>query len=280
MSDTTVLIDGLAFPEGARWRGDSLFLSDMHADQVLRVTLDGVIEVIASVERPSGLGWLPDGRLLVVSMGTRIIWRLEPDGRLVEHADCSSAAPYEINDMVVDRHGRAFIGQFGYDAVGRAPRRSAPVVRADPDGTVHTFGDVMMANGLVVSRDDRVLIVAETYSERLTAFDVGADGTLTNQRVWAEFKGALDGICMDEQGAIWVATLDGMSFARVLEHGAVTDVVTTDGRRAFSCALGGPDGRTLFMLTSAGSTARDIAPTERLGQVETATVTIGGCERP
>lgn len=191
MAEIETLVDGRAFLEGPRWRDGALFVSDMHAHEVLRVTADGAAEVVAEVSgSPSALGWLPDGHMLIVSMDDRKLLRLE-DGAVTEAADCSTVAPNEINDMVVDRHGHAFISQFGFDFHGGEKLRAAPVLRVDPDGSVHEVSDgLRMANGMVVTSDGRTLVVAESAGRRLVGFDLAADGSLSNQRVWADLRRA------------------------------------------------------------------------------------------
>src|SRR5262249_54161988 len=157
------------------------------------------------------------------AMDERKLYRREPDGSFVEHADCRSLAPFPINDMVTDSRGRAYVGQFGYDRRGKAPVLRAPLLRVDPDGTVQaTYSSLLYGNGIVMTPDDRTLIVAEHEGGCLTAFDVDDDGTLSRGRVWAELTSSKpDGICLDQEGAIWVACF-GDRFARVLEGGRVT----------------------------------------------------------
>ncbi len=194
--------------EDADGRG-ALYVSDMHAHEVLRVEPDGSTTVVAALgAAPSGLGWLPDGRMLIVSMDDRRVLRVEPDGTLTEAADCSSLAPNEINDMVVDRHGHAFVSQFGSDFHGGEPLVAAPVLRVDPGGSVYPATDgLRMANGMVITADGRTLVAAESAGRCLTAFDLADDGTLTNQRRWADLPEGdyPDGICIDAEDAIWIA---------------------------------------------------------------------------
>jgi len=253
------LVEGRAFLEGPRWRTGpdgqgALYVSDMHAHEVLRIGVDGSVTVLAALAAaPSGLGWLPDGRMLVVSMNDRRLLRLELDGTLAEAADCSALASHEINDMVVDRHGHAFISQFGSDFHAGEAMVASPVLRADPDGSVRAASDgLRMANGMVITADGRTLIVAESAGRRLVGFDLADDGTLTNQRVWSDLPEGdyPDGICIDAEDAVWVAGPASDRFVRVLHGGEVTDVVEVPGRHAIACAIGGADGHTLFMCTS------------------------------
>ena len=247
------LIDGRAFLEGPRWHDGALWVSDMHAHEVLRVSIDGDVEVIAALDTPpSGLGWLPDGRMLIVSMDDRRVLRRE-NGSIVEHADCRDFAPHEINDLVVDGPGHAFLSQFGYDHHAGAKLQRAPVLRIDPDGSVHEATDPLrMANGMVITADGKTLVIAESAGRRLMGYDLDGDGSLSNERVWADLPEMdyPDGICIDAEDAVWCAGPASDRFVRVREGGEVLDVVECPGRHAIACAIGGPDGHTLFGCTS------------------------------
>jgi sugar lactone lactonase YvrE len=273
------LLGGRAFLEGPRWRDGALYVSDMHAHEVLRVTTDGAVDVLAELDgsAPSGLGWLPDGSMLIVSMDERRVLRRDADGTLREHADASGIAPHEINDMVVDQHGHAFISQFGYDHHGGGDPKSAPVLRIDPDGSVHTVTEPMrMANGMVITADGATLVVAESAGRRLVGFDLAADGALSNRRVWADLPEGdyPDGICIDAEDGVWIAGPASDRFVRVLEGGEVTDVIPVPGRHAIACALGGNDGRTLFCCTSPTHGQPDQSRAERGARVEMVTVSV------
>jgi sugar lactone lactonase YvrE len=277
----TELATGFGFVEGPRWHDDRLFVSDMGSKQVLTVDLDGRVEEVCVVDgRPSGIGWLPDGRMLVVSMNDRRILRREPDGTLVEHADLSSVASAPCNDMVVDGRGNAYVGNPGYDMRNPpSPLPAAELVLARPDGAVEVVDrDVLFPNGPAVSPDGRTLIVAETMGQRLTAFDVGDDGALSNRRTYAELPGrAPDGIALDAEGAVWVADATGSACVRVREGGQITDVVDT-GRGCFACALGGPGRTTLFLLTGEGFSGD--AMRRRAGSIEVLEVAVPGAGLP
>ena len=266
---TQVLADGFAFLEGPRWHDGRLFVSDMHDGRVFAVHDGSTIETIAIVpNRPSGLGWLPDGRLLVVSMTDRRLLRLE-NGVLHEHANLSEIATFHANDMVVDRHGRAYVGNFGFDFQGGETLKPAVLALVHPDGRVERAADgLAFPNGTVITPDGRTLVVAESFGRCLTAFDVAADGSLSRRRLWADTKPAVpDGICLDGEGAIWIASPITREFVRFREGGEVTHRIPTT-QQAVACALGGADGQTLFLLTS-GSIERDECRAQRNARIET-----------
>ena len=275
---TEVVLDGLAFPEGPRWHEGRLWFSDMHAHAVLAVDPStGGAETIVEVPAcPSGLGWLPDGTLLVVSMEDRRLMRFDGE-KLHEHADLSPWATFHCNDMVVDAVGRAYVGNFGLDLHMRADPRPATMVRVDPDGTAQPAAtDLQFPNGTVITPDGRTLIVGESFAGRLTAFDVADDGSLSSRRVWAQLDGAVpDGICLDAEGAIWVASPLSNEVLRVREGGEVTQRVALD-RGAFACMLG---GTTLFICTSHSSDPVESAK-QRSGRIEAISVEVAGAGYP
>jgi sugar lactone lactonase YvrE len=244
---------GLTFPEAPRWHDGTLWLSDMHAHAVLRLGPDGTLTTVAEVPGcPSGLGFLPDGRMLVVSMHDRRVMRLDPDG-LHPHADLSELAPWHCNDMAVDVNGRAYVGNFGDDSAPPAPPAPTVLIAVEPDGRARVVADeLMFPNGIAVSDGGTTLIVAETRSVpgRLSAFSILPDGTLADRRVLAGFAaGELpDGIVLDAAGGIWVAMPFSGEVVRVSPAGAVTERIKVDS--AYAVALGGPDGRDLFVCTA------------------------------
>jgi sugar lactone lactonase YvrE len=263
MSEPTTIVEGRHFLEAPRWREDRIWFSDFYGHQVFSVREDGSdLRVEADVPgQPAGLGWLPDGRLLVVSMTDKRVLRREHDGSLVTHADLSGHAAGLCNDMSVDDQGRAYVGNFGFDLMSGAPLAPTSLHRVDPDGTVtEVADDLWFPNGSVIT-DAGTFIVAETFGERLTAFDLTDAGELVNRRVWAEFGPlpssremaevlsavtlAGDGICLDPEGAVWVADATGDRLVRVVEGGAITAEVKP-GTPVYACVLGGADGRTLF----------------------------------
>ncbi len=277
------LLDGLTFPEAPRWRDGRLWFSDFYTHRVLTVTPDGTAKTIVEIpQRPSGLGWTPDGTLLVVSMLDRLVLKLRmDDGTLRVHADLSAVATGPCNDMVVDGEGRAYVGNFGYDRHKGEPPRTTCLARVDPDGRVSRAAeDLFFPNGTVITPDGRTLIIGETQAHRLTAFDVAPDGTLDNRRVWASLDESVlpDGMCLDAEGAIWVSDARGPALLRVREGGRVEDIISTGGRYAFACMLGGADRRTLFVCTSTGS--GPAMADKRDGAIETVRVDVPGAGLP
>jgi sugar lactone lactonase YvrE len=268
----TSLVSKRAFLEGPRWHDGVLYVSDMHGDVVLSVTEGGDVSNVVDVEQPSGLGWLPDGSLLISSMTRRAVMRYDGSG-LTLHADLSSLASYEINDMCVDRHGHAFVGQFGYDMRGGAAPAAAPLLRVDPDGSAHEVADgLRMANGMVITADHSTLLVAESWGKCITAFDLASDGSLSNQRVWADLPDYPDGIAIDAADGVWVASPVSDRFIYVVEGGQVERTVDTPGRHAIACAVGGADGGTLFMITATTHGERVESQTAMTAAVETAVI--------
>jgi sugar lactone lactonase YvrE len=269
---TTVLIDDLGFPEAPRWHGDRLWFSDF-ADRVVRsATASGDAAVELELDdSPSGLGWGPDGELLVVSMTRRALLRVR-DGVPRVHADLAAHTRFRANDLVVDAAGRGYVSSFGFDLERGAAPQPTDLLRVDPDGSVHVAAPgVVFPNGMVLSPDGATLVVAETYGARLTAFDVSADGALSGRRVFAELPGiAPDGICLDAEGQVWVATARTAEVLRVRDGGDVTArVAVGSGSLSYACALGGPDGRTLFVCT-----APTWRPGPRAGRIEVAHVAV------
>ena len=265
------LLAGLAFAEAPRWHDGALWFSDFYTHRVQRLDVaSGQASTVCEVPgQPSGLGWLPDGRLLVVSMTDRRLLRLERDGTLALHADLSRLASSHCNDMAVDAAGRAWVGNFGYDLLAGAPPAPAELLRVDPDGRAEVAArELRFPNGCVVTPDGATLIVAETGAKRLTAFDLDpAEGRLSRRRVWADL-GALrpDGICLDAEGAVWCAALRANACVRVREGGEVLQRIATEDP-CIACALGGADGHSLFVVTGhvAGAAQALAARSGRIG---------------
>ena len=267
MREISTVLSDLSYLECPRWHEDRIWVSDFYTHQVLSAREDGSdLRQEAHVPgQPSGLGWLPDGRLLVVSQHDQRLLRREPDGSLVTHADLSAHVTGEPNDMVVDQQGRALVGNFGFDLFVGAPIAPTSVLKVDPDGTVTQLADdLWFPNGSVIT-DDGVYIVSETFGNRLSAFDVQADGSLANRRVWASFGDlpntsdltaalgqlavAPDGCGLDAEGALWVADALHGRVLRIREGGEVLEELPV-GTGVFACMLGGHDGRTLFLCAA------------------------------
>ena len=248
---TQILLEGLLFPECPRWHEGKLWFSDADSKKVMTIDLDENQETIVEMQNsPSGLGWTPDNKLLVVSMQDQRLFMLDND-ELTEVADLSNFATYSCNDMVVDKQGRAYIGYFGFDWAIGAPFVPAEVILVTPDGKARVVAENMaFPNGSVITPDDRTLIVAETFAARLTAFTIQEDGSLSERRVWAQLRsGVPDGICLDEEGAIWMAAPGIGKVLRVLEGGTVSHKVKVS-TQAYACMLGGPNRTTLYVTTS------------------------------
>ena len=269
---------GLCFGEGPRWRDGELWLSDMHDHRVLRLDSGGGTHTVVEVpNRPSGLGWLPDGDLLVVSMTDQRVLRF--DGyRLQVHADLHTLASGHCNDMVVAAGGRAYVGNFGFDLHGGGSQRTAELIAVEIDGQARVVArDLVFPNGTIITPDHRTLVIAESFASRLTAFDIDTQGNLNNRRIWAELPTGVvpDGICLDALGGIWVASPTTNECIRLEAGGVVTHRVSTD-RGAYACMLG---GQTLFILTS-GSSHPDECRKHRSGQVLVAPAPAPGAGLP
>jgi len=284
------LLGDLTFPEGPRWHDGRLYVSDFYDHRVLALAPDAAAEVVCEVPgQPSGLGFAPDGALLVVSMTDRRLLRREPDGTLREVADLSAHAPFHCNDMCVDAAGRAYVGNFGSDPA-REPFAPTALLRVDPDGAVAVAApDLLFPNGAVIAPGG-TLLVAETFAFRISAFDVDAEGDLSGRRIWAAFGAepahdldaalatraiAPDGICLDAEGALWVADALGAGAHRVREGGEVLETVDAGAATVYAVALGGADGRTLHLCCGPRLDGPDPA-TVRHGAIATVRVEVPG----
>lgn len=267
-----LLADGFCFGEGPRWFEGLLWFSDMLGEAVHTVTLGGAVTTLPLPGRtPSGLGFTPDGSLLIVSAEDRAVLRY--DGETVTPvADLTGTVPASLGDMVVDDTGRAFIGSQAFDG--------GVIVRLDPDDSVTVVADNLdFPNGMVITPDRR-LIVAESVGRRLTAFGIDDDGVLTDRRTFADnLDGPPDGIALDADGGVWAAMTLAHQFERITAGGAVTDRIDIGERTAIACTLGGPQLRTLFLLSSTDAYPARLIGT-RLSRVDTVTVDIPGAGRP
>lgn len=287
MNETTDFVTGLTFSEGPRFYNGYFWFSDFFSKRVLKAGIDsGEVETVCQLDdQPSGLGWLPDGRLLVVSMLNRKVYCLENNGELTEHADLNPIATYHCNDMLVDKAGRAYVGNFGGNLSALAKKYgretlknmelpTAVIACIEPDGNVKVVAENMVfPNGTVLTNNGKTMVIAETYGNRLTAFDVEDDGTLVNRRVWAQFENIYpDGICIDSEGAIWVSNPIESMVYRVKEGGEITDKVQTS-QYCYAVALGGKEGRTLYCCTAQTSDPVD-AVHLKSGKIETIEVDV------
>jgi sugar lactone lactonase YvrE len=282
-------LSGLYFGECPRWHDGRLWYSDFFDHTVFSISAEGDrrVEVDLGEGEPAGLGWLPDGRLLINSRLDRVILRREPDGSLVRHGDLTPWATWHANDMVVADNGQAYAGNFGFDldglydgSVKSSEIRSTSLIRVDPDGTSsEAADDLAFPNGTVITDDGGTLIIAESMGGQLSAFDRLSDGTLTNRRVWASLEGvAPDGICLCADGTVWVANAGGSECVRVAEGGEIVErVITSQG--CFACMLGGDDRLTLYLVTAASSDAAK-ARAARNGALEQVRTSVPGAGRP
>ena len=291
-----VFLTGLYFGEAPRWRDGRLWFSDFFDHAVKSVSLKGDVRTELQIEdQPSGLGWTPDGELLVVSMTRRQLLRRSLEGCVHIHADLSQIATCHCNDMVVDAQGRAYVGNFGFDldkalkegveASALGAQGTARLALVEADGSSRTVAeDLYFPNGAVITPDGGALIIAETFGARLTAFDISPAGDLSNRRIWANLGERVpDGICLDAEGAIWIANAMAPECVRIAEGGVVLQIVETS-QPCFACMLGGDDGRTLFMMT-APPLATDNGDQnddgeKRRGRIEIARVTAPHAGRP
>lgn len=282
MKTTTIIHTGLEFGEGPRWRDGKLWFSDFFRHGVFTLDTDGTEERVLTVEaRPSGLGWLPNGDLLVVSMSDHKILRYDGSTTTV-HADLSDVSEHDCNDMVVGPDGTAYVSIFGFDLHADPPvePQAAHLVVVSPDGTVRT-GDkeLMFPNGAVITPDGSTLIVGESYGRRYSAYRIDNDGMAVDHRVWADLGELIpDGCCLDAEGAIWFADPVHKKVVRVREGGEVVDEISTE-QSAVACMLGGAHGTTLYVLTSKGTHPSRVDGTTT-GRIETAEVAVPGAGWP
>ena len=274
MPELHTLVTGLAFGESPRWHEGRLWVADWGAKEILAVDREGKSEVIVTVSFPSFplcFDWLPDGQLLLFASRAGRLLRLESDGSLVLHADLNDLARKGLpwNEIVIDDRGNAYLNNQGFDFPGG---QFAPgtIALLTPDGTARQVADgIAFPNGMAVTPDNSTLIVAESYSNRLTAFDIDASGSLSNRRVWAETgTDHPDGICLDAEGALWYADVGNKHCVRVREGGEVLHTIEVD-RGCFACMLGGADGQTLFIVATEWKGAEQMAGGSRTGQILT-----------
>jgi sugar lactone lactonase YvrE len=265
-----VLLDSLTIGESPRWHDDRLWVCNWGAAEVVALDAGGSSERMldAPAAIPFSIDWLPDGRLLLVCGQDAKVLVHEPDGSPAVHADLAGVARGAWNEIVVDRRGRAYVNGVGFDMMAGEPFAPGAIALVEPDGAVRRVADDLhFPNGMAIAADDATLIVAESYARRLTAFDVRADGSLADRRVWADLgDGVPDGICVDAEGAVWYADVPNRRCVRVAEGGEVLGRVDVD-RGCFACMLGGDDGRTLFVVAAQWRGPEAMLAGERTGQV-------------
>jgi sugar lactone lactonase YvrE len=250
-SEPQLLLSGLAMGECPRWHEGRLWFCDWGKQEIVAVDPDGNSDVILQLQSfPFSLDWLPNGRLLILSAREGVLTRREPDGSLVTHAELSSLSDRPWNELVVDGRGNAYVNNIGFDFPGGdfAPGIVAVVT---PDGEARQLADgVAFPNGMAVTPDNQTLILAESYADKLTAFDIAADGSLANRRTWADVPGDHpDGICLDSEGAVWYGDVGNKHCVRVSEGGEVLQTVELD-RGCFACMLGDTNRQTLFLIAA------------------------------
>lgn len=262
-----VLIDGIGLGESPRWHEGRLWFSDWVAHEVIALSQRGEREVMAHVDAfPFSIDWLPDGSMLITA--GRELLRMDADGTLVVHADLSELTEFGLNEIVVDGHGHAYVNGAGFDLMGGGAPAPGLIALVRPDGSSEQVdAGIAFPNGMAVTPDGAMLIAADSYGKELMAFEIGDDGGLSNRRVWADLgDGVPDGICVDEEGAVWYADVPNRRCVRVAEGGEVLDMVEAD-RGCFACMLGGEDGRTLFINVAEWTGPEGIYNEPRTGQV-------------
>ena len=281
-STSNVVLDGLVFPECPRWHAGRLWFSDVHAHTIFALDESGHAEpIVTGARQPAGLGWLPDGTLLFTQMLDRKLARYNAGGGVIEVvADLSAMERVQLNDMVADARGNAYIGCFGFDINAGETPASASMLLVRADGVASIAADsLMFPNGMVITPDGRTLIVAETVARKLTAFDITDDASLSNRRDWAALDVFPDGICLDVEGAVWVASPVTGECVRVRKGGEVTHRVKAQAKGVYACMLGGVDRRTLYLCT-ANTTGPALTRGVSTGWIESVRADVAGAGLP
>lgn len=285
ITEPQILMRGIEFGESPRWHDGRLWFSDWAAQEIIAVDPEGASEVVIRVSFPSipmCIDWLPDGRgPLVLSASDGLLLRREPDGSLATHADPSALSDFGWNEIVVDGRGNIYINGAGFDLMAGEEFAPGIIALITPGGVARQVADgIAFPNGMAVTPDNSTLIVADSYGKRLTAFDIAADGSLANRRIWADLgEGVPDGICLDAEGAVWYADVPNKSCVRVREGGDVLQRIDLD-RGCFACMLGGADNRTLFMIATEWRGPENMTDGSRTGQVLTMRVPAPGAGWP
>jgi len=282
MSKAEIVAQGFVFPECPRWRDGVLWFADCHDGKVIRLAPSGeVLESFDLPGKPAGIGFLPDGDMLIVSIGELCIYRRDAGGKLHRHADLSGVHRHHSNDMVVDGAGNAYVGEIGFHMDSEQPRPTA-IALARPDGSVEESGrPILTPNGSVITPDGKTFIVAESLGRRLTAYDIGPDGRLSNQRLLAQLDemDIPDGICLDAEGCIWSTAPFTSSILRVSPTGGVVERIGFDDTRPYACMLGGDDLCDLYICCAPDHDPATTMPA-RAGQVRRLRVPVPGAGLP
>jgi sugar lactone lactonase YvrE len=280
MTELHTLMAGIAFGESPRWHDGRLWFADWIAQEIVAVDLQGKSEVAAHVRTlPFSIDWLPDGRLVAAS--GRSVVRLQPDGMLVTHADLSHLTEHGWNEIVVDGRGNIYVNGAEFDLMAGQKFRPGIICIVTPDGSTRRVAEgLAFPNGMAVTPDGSTLIVAESYGKKLTAFDIDSDGGLSSRRVWADLgDGVPDGICVDEEGAVWCADVPNRRCTRVRQGGEILQRIDLE-LGCFACMLGGTDRKTLFMMAQEWKGPAGMASGPRTGKVLATQVTVAGAGWP
>ena len=277
----SLVADGLSWPESPRWWDDALWFSDVHNFRLMKLRPGERAQCVAQVPgRPAGLGFMPDGRLLLATALDKKLWWVSKTGELDLALDLSAQAEGPLNDMVVDRTGRAWVGETGFDLLKGEKERPGTLFSWMPGGVPQAAAnDVLFPNGIAISEDHQTLYLSETFGNRISAFDMRPDGTLSNQRTHALLEGRPDGLCLDVEGGLWIALLWQQEFHRIDRSGHITNRIKLDGERAISCVLAGPERKDLFLGTAAIND-EDKNNVQRYGFIKHVVASIAGAGIP
>lgn len=275
------ILTNLSYPEGPRWHQNKLWFSDIFLRELKTLDLQGKVETVVHYDDElSGIGWQPNGTLCVVSVFKHQLLRWE-NGQLCPWVDIDDGNSFASNDMVISANGNAYIGNISFDYTKDETPKPCNIKLVTPDGKMQiAASDLQVPNGMVITPDGKTLITAESYGDRLTAFTINTDGTLCNQRVLATLPtGAVpDGICLDAEMCVWVACNQLCAVLRVNPAGEVIDKIEVPSH-PLACMLGGPDRKTLFILTTA-TFDPEIARRDKGGKIYSAKVNISGAGLP
>lgn len=278
----TTLVTKLAYPECPRWHAGCLWFSDQHSGYVYQVSESGdVLDSFSVPGGPAGLGWLPDGELVVVSMSQKRLFRRREKGPLQLVSELGDLHPGDSNDLVAAADGTVYVGNIGFNFDAGDPMVTTNLAMVRPDGTSSIVADnLMVPNGMIISEDGTQLIVAESWSHRLTAFTISPDGQLSDRRVWAELGAHVpDGICLDREGHVWFASPFEKGVYRVKEGGDIIDEIPIEGGNAYACMLGGSHNRRLYVCVAPGHD-KQLTLEKRSGRIDVYDVECGRAGRP